>query len=615
MKKLRILLTILIFVSISVTALCQVKQFEKGREVYLKGEYSKAIPFFIECTKLAPKEEGYFRWLGYAYQYNKQYQEAIESYKIALNLSPSKNTDALYELAYIYYKLGQLDLAISSIKKMIEIAPDSSKYFVDLSMYFRENNQYDDAITAAKRAIELKHDNATAYVSLEIAYGMKKQYDEALTAFKKSIELNPKSVNAYAWMGDFLIKKNSYNEAVGVLKKAIETAPSVPSLYFNLSRAYYSMGNYDEALATINRVIELRTLQGGIGISFNIKDNYPVITEVIDPGPAKKADLQIGEEIREIDGKSTKGWDNDKVGLGLKGNAGSEVILTIGRSDNKIKKTLIRENIVMKEAASGIGFRSQIDRQKANFNEALNDARMASALDSSIYDSKLSLGAAYLDQKQYNESVRLLSKIKDDPEAKLLEATADAKQGKISEAINVYLLIPEEKLPPQHIPIMNDLKVLLQTFKPLVKAHLDKADLFDSDKQYKEALLELSEALKIADVTEGQSILDGMFNMVRNNPSLSEVPEEARKYAIRGEMLTKDGNFEQAVMEFKKAIQIAPYSAKLYYNTSLMDGELKKYPEAIRNMKIYLQADPDAQNSRALKDQIIKWEFLMEKEK
>ncbi|HLA04899.1 MAG TPA: tetratricopeptide repeat protein, partial [Syntrophales bacterium] len=95
----------------------------------------------------------------------------------------------------------------------------------------------------------------------------------------------------------------------------------------------------------------------------------------------------------------------------------------------------------------------------------------------------------------------------------------------------------------------------------------------------------------------------------------SEVPEDARKYALRSEVLVKEGNFEQAATELKKAIQIAPYAARLYYNSALINAELKKYPEAIRHMKIYLKAAPDAPDARAAKDEIIKWEFMMEKRK
>jgi tetratricopeptide (TPR) repeat protein len=616
MKKLRILFITVILVILCNSALSQGKQFEKGHAAYLKGEYSNAIPFFIECTKLAPQDGDYYRWLGYAYDNNGQYQEAVESFKKGLNLPHSKNTDKVwFNLAYAYENLGEYDLAISSQKKMIELEPDSSKNFVRLSRYYRENKQYDEAITAAKRAIELNPDNGNGYISLGAAYGKKKQYDEAIKALRKSIEINPGSANAYDWMGSFLMEDHAYSEAVSAYLKVIEAAPNEPNFHRILSRAYYFMGSYDDALVAMNKEIELLTIPGGIGISYNAKDVYPVVIEVIDPGPAKKADLQIGDKIIAINGKSTKGWNIEKVNLGLKGTAGSQVILTIGRTGNKIEKTVTREKIVQKAAASSIGLRSLIYRQKGKLNEAFNDAEMASSLDTSENNVKIAVGAAYLDRGQYDESIKMLAQIKDDPAARLLEAIANTKSGKINEAINIYSLIPKEDLSEKNIPLMNDQMVLMKIFQPLVKQHKDKAAIFESKKQYKETLSELSEALKISDNTEAQAILEKMFSIIRENPILAEVPEDARRYAIRGEMLVKEGNFEQASKEFKMAIQNAPYIAKLYYNTALVDGELKKYPEAIRQMKIYIQADPDSPSSRTAKDMIIKWEFMMEKEK
>jgi tetratricopeptide (TPR) repeat protein len=169
--------------------------------------------------------------------------------------------------------------------------------------------------------------------------------------------------------------------------------------------------------------------------------------------------------------------------------------------------------------------------------------------------------------------------VKDSPTARILEAPAYAKQGQIKEAVNVYLSIPEEEISPKNIPLMNDRMALLQTFKPFVKERRDKARSFESMGQYKEALSELLEALKTADDTESQEIQDTIFSLIRKNPLLSEVPEDARKYALRSEVLVKEGNFEQAVAELKKAIQIAPYAARLYYNSALINAELKKYPE------------------------------------
>ncbi|MEW6003577.1 MAG: tetratricopeptide repeat protein [Nitrospirota bacterium] len=82
---------------------------------------------------------------------------------------------------------------------------------------------------------------------------------------------------------------------------------------------------------------------------------------------------------------------------------------------------------------------------------------------------------------------------------------------------------------------------------------------------------------------------------------------------IRGEVLVKEGNFEDAVKEYRKAIQVAPFVAGLYFNTALVYGELKNYPGAIRYMNIYLQLGPDAPDARSAKDEIYKWELQMEK--
>ncbi len=157
---------------------------------------------------------------------------------------------------------------------------------------------------------------------------------------------------------------------------------------------------------------------------------------------------------------------------------------------------------------------------------------------------------------------------------------------------------------------------LLQLFKPIVNEQRAKAKSLAAQGRYQEALSELSAALKMADETEGQAIKESLFTLLRRNPALAGVlPEEARRNVLRGEMLVKEGSFEKAAAEFKQAIRIAPYAARLYYNLALVSAELKNYPEAIRQMKTYLQAAPDAPDARAAMDQVYKWEFMMEKGK
>ncbi len=626
MKKPWILLILILFaVSGCVSSRYpHVNLYSEGEKATAMGDYSAAVSYYKRATELAPQEGLYIFSLCKAYYANGQYQEAVDECKKALNHYHQQYPGSVGErdswsyISAAYSALGQIDSAISSQKRWIELKPDNSDAFVTLSYYYFKNKQYDEAITAAKRAIELKSDNADAYNNLGSAYGMKKQYNEAMKALKKAIEIDPKKDMAYSWMGRFLIEQNAYNEAVETYKKGIEAAPSNPDLRESLATAYYRMGRYDDAIESANKAIELQTITG-IGITIEVKRGYPVVKGVVNNGPAKKADIQAGDKIIEIDGKSIEGWNIEKVVQGLRGTVGTQVGLTIERNDNKIKKAVAREKIVTKEAASSIGIRSLLYRHKGDLDSAFSDAEMASILNPSDDYARLSLGAAYLDRGQYDESIKLLSQIKVSSTARLLEATTYAKQGKMKLAVNFYFSImdayPEEAISPKNVPLMNDRMVLLQAFKPIVKEHRDKARSFESKGQYKEALSELSEALKTADDTEAQEIQENIFGMIRRNPLIFEVPEDARKYALRSEVLVKEGNFEQAVAELKKAIQIAPYAARLYYNSALINAELKKYPEAIRHMKIYLKAAPDTPDARAAKDEIVKWEFMMEKGK
>jgi len=618
MKKSLILLILVFFVT-SAYAASAMSQWQKGKKAYDKHAYGEAIYYFKKAAEAEPQNGDFFRWLGGAYHLNSQYQHAIGAFKQSLTLLYGKNTESYSwdGLSAAYEKSGQLDSAISSRKKSIELLPNDSDNFSVLSRLYISNKQYDEAITAAKRAIELKSDNDYAYFLLGYAYRKKKQYGESFAALKKAIEINPARAINFVDMGELFYEIEDYDQAIKAFTKADKLKPGDIYILRYIAYAYRLMGKYDDAIAAINKVIALQ-IYVGVGITHTIISGYPVVKEMMGKGPAKRAGIEAGDKIIKINGESTKKWNNEKINQGLKGVSGTQFVLTIERKSEKkaINMTVTRETIIPKEAATSFGLRSIAYRYKGNLEVALQDAEKAYALDSANDWARFSRGAAYLDQGQYDDASKLLAQVKDSPRARILEATAYAKERKMKEAEDIYTSIPEEELSPKNVPLMNDRMALLQIFKPIVREHRDKARSFAAQGQYQEALFELSEALKIADEIEAEAIHESIFGILRMNPSLSGMlPEEARKHALRGEMLVKESNFEQAAAEYTKAIRIAPYAARLYYNSALIYAELKKYSEAIRQMKTYLQAVPNAPDARAAKDEMYKWEFMMEKGK
>jgi len=385
---------------------------------------------------------------------------------------------------------------------------------------------------------------------------------------------------------------------------------------------YYNTGRYDDALSAVNKAISLQ-VRPMVGVSVDIEGGFPVVRGLVKGGAAEKADIKKGDKIVKVNGVSTKGWDLEKFLQSLGGSAGTEVVLRIVREGSKsFKKTITKEMSTPKEAATSFGIRGLIYRAKGNSDEAMKDAEKAMSLDPDDFWARFSYGTACLDKGRYDDAVKALEgEVKTDFPTQntqwlIAKATLYGKQGRMKEALDTYLEISEEAISPKDVPAWNDRKVLLQTLKPIAQAHRESAKKFEAQGRFQEALNELAGALSLEmDDKEAGEVRNSIFKMVRRMPRPPEISEDARKHALRGEILIKEGDREEAISEIKKAMRLAPFSARLYFNTALIYGQLKNYPEAIRYMKIYLQAAPDAPNARAAEDEIIKWELLMEREK
>lgn len=94
------------------------------------------------------------------------------------------------------------------------------------------------------------------------------------------------------------------------------------------------------------------------------------------------------------------------------------------------------------------------------------------------------------------------------------------------------------------------------------------------------------------------------------------VPEEAERYMARGvgaiETAKDQNGFKNAVMEFLKAALHAPWLPDAYYNLGIAQEKAGLYPEAIKSLKFYLLAAPDAGDVKAVKNLIYKIEYKQE---
>jgi carboxyl-terminal processing protease len=90
----------------------------------------------------------------------------------------------------------------------------------------------------------------------------------------------------------------------------------------------------------------------GVGIVIGIRDKQLTIISLMEGGPAERAGLRIGDQVKEIDGESTKKMSLSAIMQGLRGEIGSRIDLTVERSGKEITYELLREDIQISSSDS-----------------------------------------------------------------------------------------------------------------------------------------------------------------------------------------------------------------------------------------------------------------------
>jgi carboxyl-terminal processing protease len=100
----------------------------------------------------------------------------------------------------------------------------------------------------------------------------------------------------------------------------------------------------------------------GLGIQIDVRDGWITVVAPLPETPAERAGIETGDQIIEVDGKSTEGWKNDQAVKALRGQAGSKIVITVRRGGipEPIKYRLTRAQIHMKSVPAGTMFEAGV---------------------------------------------------------------------------------------------------------------------------------------------------------------------------------------------------------------------------------------------------------------
>lgn len=203
--------------------------------------------FWADIIKKAPlKARGYNNY-GVALSEEGDYDQAIASYKKAIDLDPYYS-DPHSNLAVAYSMLGNIDDAIISLQSAIRITPNYPEAYNNLGTLLLQKKEYAQAQQAFEVALSMRSYYGKAYFNLARLHLEQHDEETAWTCLKKATEGDLDTEVGFTTLGQMSLQLKKYPQAAHAFEQAIRLGGQKKELLFNLANAYFMCRDLDKAL-------------------------------------------------------------------------------------------------------------------------------------------------------------------------------------------------------------------------------------------------------------------------------------------------------------------------------------------------------------------------------
>ena len=219
-------------------------------------DYAAAIEAFDAASEAGENERLILRGRGMVCMAQLQYDEAVDLFIQALNLSDGVPEDLDYDINYYlaaaYYKGGHMDEAIAVYDSILKLKPDDKDAYYLRGVVELEAGDFDAASSDLRQAIAINNGNCDMVVDVYqilAAHGYKEAGREIIS---ECIASNS-DISDYDY-GRFEYYLGNYDSAKSYLENADKGDSAQITLF--LGRTYEALGDYNYAISLYNTYLD-----------------------------------------------------------------------------------------------------------------------------------------------------------------------------------------------------------------------------------------------------------------------------------------------------------------------------------------------------------------------
>ena len=243
-------------------------------------EWANPVVFYKNIIKYSPRSFQAYNNLGLQYELRGLNEQAIEEYKLALEIKPGL-LEARFNLANLYFKLKRFAEAKKEYEFVKNFCPPEKIGEVEnnIANIYEAEGLTEQAIKKYKLALRLDPRIKFAHFNLARIYYAKDEPDaaglqilESLTEimglakaadcrviadFLKNSGYIDSAEQFYNNLGVNFAKQGRWEAAASAFNRALELNPGLSDYYYNLGLVYWNMGERIKAKRALNQALKI----------------------------------------------------------------------------------------------------------------------------------------------------------------------------------------------------------------------------------------------------------------------------------------------------------------------------------------------------------------------
>ncbi|WP_200388090.1 tetratricopeptide repeat protein [Thiocapsa imhoffii] len=512
--------------------------------------------------------------------------------------------------ATAWMMLGQIEedeqnwaQAFGAYTRSIELDPNLIEALVRRGRLLLAANQVEEARLDAGLALELEPENPDALVLRGAIERRSGDIDTALADIEHALALVPNHREGLVLLGQIRLSQDDVAGAIAATREAIDSNPNDTELLLILGGIYETLGRTQDALATLRQIIEIepgiishrQRLAGFLAQQGSLDEAIGVYRDAINANP-QETELKLAL-VRFI----AQNQSLEQAGLE------AEALLAVNPQAHQVR--FARAEI---QASQG-----DVSAARANYRTVMDQAGLTAAgleahwrlaileLAQGNPDEAWTLAETVLNEDSNNEQALLirasLALQREQPDQVIADTRTVMRLDPTS--LDAIRLLAQAHLQKEDFALAQDVLQNAITLAPTEPtSYLDLARVRVLSGDLNGALSVLDELLRqvpgsveaqnaIAQIQLGQQDWTALESS--SNRILEDNPEHPLGYYLRGLLLERQGDNENAIAAFEASIERAPDTIEPVLALTRVYASLGRFNAAERTIRQLLASSPN----------------------